>query len=611
MTFLAALLLAQAPLLVKPEQFLTYTRSAVSSGVASRVEELFLRKEDAAYLFSMASRSGGLRGIKVALIPSPPGWEDTGPFWAVFHTKQEIEQDHDPVYPILRTSNGLKIGKEMPEWAGNETRISNVFVDAHVYQATSKAVMRTVVQLDSKKTTRAPIFRLNDFYKINAVTVDGKPHVVIDADGPNAVTEAKTGDYVRAGSLLIPWTAQPDRTFTVSYEGIVQSTNQDKINDKQVYLTAWWVPTIGRLPYTTTVRVTGPKAWVLKSEGPQISTVPPELGPAATPGPGEQTLTFRCDVPISYPKVIGGAYTLAAEATIDGKNYRSYQLEPSEKSRGQQEVKLMADAMAFYEKTLGPFPFDHYWCFDSVGYYGIESYSHTLLAKGGTLRFVAHEMGHTYFGGLVPSAYAKDTWNEGLTQYIDSIVYQNNSDRTLESGLRTVGLNVPLTNMYVTYEYGSATYWRGAYVMKMLETEIGKDKVLEALRAMVKDRVGKDTTWPDLRQYFEQSSGQKLDWYWNQWISNAQFPTLDVTDSEPIQIEKKWKTRVTVRQSGTPAPFRLKFKVRVRGAGQIVDQLVSMTSPEATYQLESNFKPTAAEVDVFPYALVAVRKNPR
>lgn len=601
MTLLAAVLIAQSPYLVKPDQFLTVLRSTVGSGVTARVEELFQRKEDAAYLFEMAARQGGLRGIKVAVIPAPPGWEDTAPFWAVFHTSQEIEQDHDPVYPMLRTNNGIKLGKELPEWAGHETRISNILADARLYPRDNKINVKTTVELDGKKTTRAVIFRLNDDYDL--VDADaGNQHMEV-VDGNGEIPKPKEGDVVRAGGLLIPWTAKAPKRMTFSYGAVLKKEEGDKVNDRVAYVTAWWTPSIGRLPHTSTVRVTGPKAWVLKSEGGQIDSQQDGMGPVPNGGADMQTLSFRCNVPISFPKVVGGLYTLAAEGTANGKQLRSYKLEPVDKGQAAQDVQKMAEAIQFYEKNLGPFPFDHYWCFDSVGFYGIESYSHTLLQKGNTLRFVAHEMGHTYFGGLVPSTYIHDTWNEGMTQYIDSIVFQNNSDQTLQAGLRGVNLNLPLTQMNIAWANGSASYWRGAYVMKMLEAEIGQDKVLEALRAIIKDRVGKDTAWPDLLPYFEMASGQKLGWYWKQWVSNAQFPTLKVLDTRPVQIEKKWRTQVTVKQSGTPEPFRLKFLLRVRRGGQTAQQLVTLTAPQGSFMIDSPFQPTSTEIDVLPYAL--------
>lgn len=601
MTLLAALVvLQQTPFITRPEQFLTYAQSAVGSGVESRVEQLFQNKDDAKYLFTMARDRGGLRTIKFNMIPAPPGWEDTAPYWAIFHTRQDIEQDHDPVFPVLRTNKGFQLGKEMPEWAGIESRIANIKADVRIFPAESRAVIKAEVTLDGKTTSRAPVMRLQNLYRLtgNRVVVAG-----------DTLIKPNEGDIVRAGSLLIPWTAKPAKTMSFLYEGIVSSTDEDKITNNRVYLTAWWTPSTGRLPHTSSVRIVGPKSWVLKSEGPEIDAS--NFGAMPTLAPNEQVVAFRCDIPISYPKVIGGAYKLAAEGVVNGKMYRSYQLDPVEKERGEKEVQAMANAIAFYEKTLTPFPFDHYYCFDAIGYYGIESYSHTLLAKGMTLRFISHEIGHTYFGGIGPCAYVKDSWNESLTQYIDSIVYLNNSDRTLEAGYRTIGLDVPLSKMPVAHAHDSATYYRGAYVMRMLEDEITREKVLEGLRAILKDRVGRDTSWPDLRPYFEQASGSKLDWFWRQWVQNGKYPTLTVADAEPVSVEGKWRTRITVTQSGALELFQLRFKVVARRGPQKVERIVTMRAPGETFTLNSDFQPTSAEVEAFPYTLATVVKKAR
>lgn len=604
---IAFLLLGQQPFLTQPEPFLAHARSVVGSGVESKVLEIFQKKEDAEYLFEMARDRGGLRSIGVSVIPAPPGWEDTAPYWAIFHARQDIESYHDPVYPILRTDRGMMLGKELPEWAGIETRISNMISDVRLYPLQNKAQIRNWTTLDGKKTTRAPIFRLNDFYLLTGGRIGSTDSQIVIAD--KTVPKPKEGDIVRAGSLLIPWTRQPGTQLYFAYEGTVNTSGEDKINERQVYLTAWWTPSIGRLPHVSTIQITGPKDFVLKGEGSEIKPNGDPIGLTEKLGSDVQTVAFRCNIPISYPKVIGGKYTLAAQATVGGRDFRSYQLGTAETQRGQREVQMIANAVQFYEKALGPFPFDHYYCFDAIGYYGIESYSHTLLAKGITLQFLPHEVGHTYFGGLVPSAYTRDSWNESLTQYIDSIVYQNNSDRTLEAGLRTLGLDVPLTNMPVAHANESAGYYRGAYVMRMLEDEIGRDKVLSGLRALINDRVGKATTWLDLLPYFEQASGQKLDWFWRQWISNSHFPTLRIVSVDPVQIERRWRTRVTVAQSGTADPFRLKFLIRVRRGPLVADKVVSMRAPGEVFAFDTDFQPMSAELDIFPRTLATVRKG--
>ena len=206
----------------------------------------------------------------------------------------------------------------------------------------------------------------------------------------------------------------------------VRSDGEDKVATNVAYLTAWWTPSIARLPHTTEVKIDAPEDWHVVSEG--LSNGP---------------RSFRCDVPISYPKVMGGLYRLAAEAKDPkGRTFQAYHLDPVQPERGKRDVALMLEAVEFFEKTLGDWPFPGYTCYDADTYYGIESYSHTLLRRNITTTFVTHEMGHTYFGGLVPSAYVWDSWNEGLTQYIDSVVFRNNRDGTfseLVSGDLKVG----------------------------------------------------------------------------------------------------------------------------------------------------------------------------
>jgi hypothetical protein len=609
MTFLAALVVLQTPFITRPQQFLEYSQGLVGGGVEARVSELFQNKDDSAYLFKMARGRGGLRAVKVAMIPAPPGWEDTAPYWMVFSARQDIQEEHDAVHMVLRTSNGFRIGREIPEWSGIESRIADVKSDVKLVPSESRAHIHSIITFDGAKTTRAPIMRLGLPYRLRSAQIGGAKADVVNAD--ETLPAPKEGDVVKAGGLLVPWTAKPEKTLHFEYDGVVNSPNEDKINDKQVYLTAWWTPSTGRLPHTTSTRIRGPKSWVLKSEGPEVD--PNSIGfPSQEPlRPDEQLVAFKNHVPITFPKVIGGAYKVVAELKANGRTYRSYQLEPVDAQRGQKEAAMIKDAVDFFEKTLGPFPYDHYYSFDAVGYYGIESYSHTLLEKGITLRFIPHEIAHTYFGGLVPSAYVRDTWNEGVTQYIDSVVYQNNVDRSLESGLRTISLDLPLTKMTVAHDNGSATYYRGAYVMKMLEDEIGRTSVLVALRSIIRERVGKDTTWLDLLPYFERSSGQKLEWFWNQWIANSKFPMLSVYDAEPIKVEKRWHTRVTVNQSGTGVPYRLRYRVIVRRGPLMAAKVVTTRAPGETFTLESDFEPTSAEVEAFPFTLARVMPTKR
>jgi hypothetical protein len=582
--------------------FVAELKASVAAGNKVRLTKLFADSRDTDYLYRMAESRGGLRTLSVAVIPAPPGWEGTGKYWAVIHTRQDIEEDHDTVFPVRVSSERWKLGAEIPEDATSEVEIKDASLDVHLTPAAHLVDVHCAMALKVSAATRAPLFRLNDDFKIKAahVTTTSSPALIqVTADIP----VPKEGDLVHAGGLLIPWTKKIVANPTFDYTGTINTANEDKIDTRVCYLTAWWVPSLGRLPFTTSTRVVGPSEWVLESEGKRVDAEDSKVKPVFEPGAGEKAECFRCDIPISYPKVVGGKYIVAAEKRVGNRTYRAYHLDSTDNARAEKDVQTIADAIAWYEANLGPFPFDEYNCFDADTYYGIESYNYTLLSSRITDWAVGHEAGHTYFGGLVPCAYVHDSWNESMTQYVDSVLRQNDADQTLESAASTLNLAVPLTEMPVSHEYNSATYSRGAYVLRMLENEIGRPAMLAGIRAIIKDRVGKDTTWYSLRPYFEKASAKKLDWFWQQWISSGVFPKLSIVDAQGIPTAGGTQVKVTVRQTGTPNTYHLRFKVIARGLNKEVSQVVEMRSPEATFNLNlGGVKAYEAAIDVFSYA---------
>ncbi len=601
-SLLASLVLFSAPPQSPPpiDTFLQKVSGTVAAGVQGRIEELFARKTDAEYLLTMGQRRGGIRNLKVTMIPVPPGWEKEGPYWAVFSARQDIEDDHDTVYSVVRTMDGWEIGREVPESFAQGVTVAHTRTDAILFPAENRIDVDSALFLKQDSERRAPVFRLNLNYSVSGAVIDGKTVSLVQADA-SKVPSPKEGDAVRAGGLLIYWSAGAAKEARFKYSGIVKSNSEDKIDSKACYVTAYWVPTIGRLPHTSSVRVRGPKDWVIVSEGLPAKESIEGFEPAEKTPDNYQTVIYRCDIPISYPKIIGGQYKLAAEKTESGKTFRSYQFEPIDTARAQKDVEIMASAAKFFEENLGPFPFPSYACFDADTYYGIESYSYTLLNYKYTTTFVAHEMGHTYFGGLASCSYTKDTWNESLTQYVDSVLFSNNSDRTLQAGLATLRLQVPLSKMSIAHEYGSASYYRGAYMMRMLEHEIGHPAMVAGLKSIVATRQGKDTTWADLRPLFEQAGGKGLDWFWKQWIDNSVFPKLELTNAAIFDRGQQVRTDITVKQRGTENPFHMKFKIVVRGGGQSYSEIVTMSGPEETFRISTSFAPIAASIDVFEY----------
>lgn len=567
---------------------------ALSANDRQSITAQFEREGDASYLFEMAGRRGGLKNISAVVMPTPPGWKQFGTNWVTFHTYQQIEQDHDPIYECSQTTDKLRtfrIGREVPEWLPDPYRIKHMSVKSIVDPTKRTIDVDATATLNFSGTPRALVMRLNDIYRLKSAIVNGKSVPIVTK--PEAI---KSGALVRLGGIVVYWSTDIVKTIQLHYFGSPQTRSDDKISDRVAYITAWWTPSIGRLPFTSEVQVDAPELWHARSEGELV-------GSAKSIGGGVKRWNYKCDLPISYPKIIAGAYALAAELKRNGKTYRSYQLDPVQKERAERDVLRAADGMEYFESILGPTPWPGYDIYDGDTYYGIESYSHTLLQREYTTTFVTHELGHTYFGGMAPCAYTRDSWNESVTQYVDSILFRKNEDRSLEAGYRTNNINIPLTNMPVPWAHGSATYYRGAYVMNMLAQEIGEAKVIEALKRIVTERRGKETIWADLREYFEKSSGQQLGWFWAQWIESAQVPTINVKSAECSEREGKWNVRLEMGQSGASSPYRLRYMLRFTGNGKRYEYMANVRLKDEHIRLDLGFKPEKVEIVAFPYTM--------
>ncbi len=522
--------------LSSPDDFLRRVQAAARQGLAETAA-LFRDPQDARYLRQIAG--GRTAGLDVRMIPAPPGWKNVGSYWLVFSRVQDIESEYDAVYRVNQTSGGLTIGAEIEEAeASKSASIIGSVAKVRLDPPHRSVAVTTHLSLRNQGG-RALVFRLNLPYHLD------QPDVIVAGD---KVPQPKAGSWVRAGGLLVKWDTRTTTAVDLAYSGV--PGGEDRVGDKVAYVTAWWIPSIGRLPHTSKVSIEAPKDWVVRSEGIEV-----------------KPRSYDCTIPISFPKVVAGRFELAAERKdAKGRVFRSWQFAPLDRKRAEFDVKRMAEMAEFYDEKLTPWPFPGYECFDGIGYYGIESYSYTILAPSISSRYVGHEMGHTYFGGLAPCAYVKDTWNEGVTTYVDDVLTGRNIDQPLEQALRNAEtIHTPLSQMSLAWGEGDESYWRGAYVMKMLEAEIGAPKVLEGLRRLIKGQVGKETTWDSLRPYFEAAGGKQLDWFWRQWIDGGTFPTVEIvsaSQSSAPTADSKQATLVTIKlkQSGT-APFRIRIPV--------------------------------------------------
>ncbi len=606
---------------VTPEEALSYVKKVegvLARGRAEEVRGLFVKPEFADYLLESAPSATSLARLRVSCFPAPPGYEARGNYWMVFHTWRRLEDHHDAVFPLVRSNGEVALGEEIPE---------DVFVpfrwergDLWVRFFPSEKRVDITVRYPLRRVGEGPrtlLMRLNDLYEVREARL-------LRAEGSQASSTVSSGgtagwkkiktfvnvpldkvslsreepEMVQAGGIVYVTNVEGGEELEFSYSAELDIRGGDQVTSEYALLTSYWYPHIGRQPFKPTTRVEAPAEWVIIAQGKKVGE--------KIEG-DRKTVEYVNEVPVCWVHVVAGPYRLASEVTDRGRVFRAWQLGTIEASRARQNVEMARDAVAFFEDRFGPFPYDHYDVVDTPNFYGVECYSFTVLTPRITSWATSHEIGHTYFGGLVPNTYIKSIWNESLTQYIDSIQFKNNSDRTLELGYSMRRVVVPLAKVNIPHgRFGNVGYMRGAYTMKMLENELGLEMMNHCLRELVKRRKGQVTEWEDILAVFEQVSGRSLKWFFQQWVFSSSFPSLNIERAVAQRAPDGWRVTVRIRQSGVLEPYRLRFGVVIEGTGVSHKEVVTMEESVQEFSFTVPRKPARVVLDALGWTLADV-----
>jgi len=230
--------------------------------------------------------------------------------------------------------------------------------------------------------------------------------------------------------------------------------------------------------------------------------------------------------------------------------------------------------MEFFEEDIGiPFPwvkYDQVTIQDFVAG-GMENTSlttltdQTLHAKAtGTLRssrsLDAHEMAHQWFGDLVTCKDWSHLWlNEGFATYYahlfdgrkfgrDELLYGMWLDAEQKILPQADDTRPIVWKGYkdAGEQFDYRAYPKGSWVLHMLRSQLGDELYRRAVRTYLERHALGTVTTDDLRQVFEEVSGQPLDRFFDQWVYHARHPDLRV-DHEWLPGERL--ARVTVKQT--------------------------------------------------------------
>ncbi len=274
---------------------------------------------------------------------------------------------------------------------------------------------------------------------------------------------------------------------------------------------------------------------------------------------------------------------------------------PEDLTTAQTELPDIKNVIKLYDSLLIDYPFK------------AEKYGHAQFSWGGgmehqTMSFVtsfthsliAHECAHQWFGDRVTLGSWQDIWlNEGFATYMEAIteeyLFPANWNPWKASMISNITSNTggsvlctDTTNLNRIFD-GRLSYNKGAYLLHMLRWQLGDSLFFLSLRNYLNNPAlaYNYAKTPDLIYHLEQTSGQNLTQFFNQWYYNQGYPEYHLTWN---QAGTDFIIKIDQQQSDPSVSFfEMPLPVELRGAGHDTTIVLSHSFSGQVFYSTLNF----------------------
>ena len=223
---------------------------------------------------------------------------------------------------------------------------------------------------------------------------------------------------------------------------------------------------------------------------------------------------------------------------------------------------------------------------------------------------IAHELFHQWFGDYVTSeSWSNLPLNESFADYSEYLWAEHKYGPNEAGLVQETKINnyleeaqskrEPLIRYrYVNREdmFDRHSYDKGGRVLHMLRKYVGDEAFFASLNHYILQNKQTPVEISKLRTAFEETTGEDLMWFFNQWFMQRGHPELHITHT---YTNGQVALRVQQVQDTLFQPvFRLPVTVAVwTGSNQPIEHHIIITKADQTFQLPANQKPSLVKFD--------------
>ncbi len=400
-----------------------------------------------------------------------------------------------------------------------------------------------------------------------------------------------------------------DLTFSVVYKGKIKSEiKQSKENYQRgfsespgiidsigIYLagSTYWVPTFGEELVSFNLTTELPEGWKTVSQGKRTSDENAN---------GKHVDVWDSPTPQEEVFLIGAKFN-EYHGNAGSVDIYAFLRTPDE-SLANKYIDVTAQYMEMYRQLIGPFPYTKFALVENFWETGYGMPSFTLLGEK-IIRFpfilhssYPHELLHNWWGNSVYVDFDKGNWCEGLTAYMADHLIKEQRGQAEEYRRSTLQKytdfvneknDFPLSKFLSRHDGPSEAIGYGKMLMvyHMLRREVGDENFIKSFQVFNRNNKFKKASFDDIRAAFEETTGENLKLFFEQWIGRTGAPKVELLNVSQTDESGKYIVRFGLAQTQNGKPFEIDIPVAFVSEAGTETKVFKLNGKEKSYTYES------------------------
>jgi tetratricopeptide (TPR) repeat protein len=506
----------------------------------------------------------------------------------------------------------------LPSWAAEKTRlrVDDYQIDAELIPHTHKIAARAKVKFTALETLNIVTFELHNALRVTRVTDDaGKPVSAERGVQDSSVRVQLSEELAKDESASL--TFEYDGTLDSADESPVPGLKVASINDDTSYLlyAGRWFPvsSYGINRFTATMNITVPAHMVVIGSGKESEGVPLPAKKGAVTGLPTKTYSFTWDKPSFPGTIIAGTFQefKSDEAGVDLQVF----FKPIHKDLGPQYATTAVKEFTYFVTLYGVPPSNRLRVVEipddtlpSAWAPEIAAIASRAVTEKINYRLLANTIAHQWWGVSVSPASVDDWWlSDGFARYSEARYIENAAGTAgLEEAVKDMSVGalaydtVPLATVgkldMFSPEFQSLVTDKGAMILHMLRWVEGDQKYDLTMRTFATKYAGKSASLDDFRAIAEQYYGDKLTWFFSQWLDSTGAPEFK-TKYTVYRLGNNKGFRVVGQVTQDLDLFRMPVDLRIDTDGKTENKRIEVVGTDSPFTIETFGKPRRISID--------------